>query len=150
MLSFSVERRRKNTSGTPCEPVSSAPRRVVPAVGFCVGGPIYSERRAGLAARWVVSAARPQLRFGEPCRFRPPWSATCCDRPCSARCGAIRRLFFRERRMPRLLAEYAPGASKHLLESCSLAAFPLLICGTQIGRLKTVTVRLLRPESAYQ
>ena len=39
-------------------------RRVVPAVGFCVGGPIYSERRAGLAARRVVSAARPQLRFG--------------------------------------------------------------------------------------
>jgi hypothetical protein len=49
-----------------------------------------------------------------------------------------------------LLAEYAPGASKHLLELCSLADFPLLICGTQIGRLKTVAVRLLRPESACQ
>jgi hypothetical protein len=56
----------------------------------------------------------------------------------------------RERRMLRLLAEYAPGASKHLLELCSLADFPLLICGTQIGRLKTVAVRLLRPESACQ
>ena len=56
-----------------------------------VEAPIYSERRAGPTARLAVSAARVHLGFGLPCRPRPPWSAACCDRPCSARCGAIRR-----------------------------------------------------------
>jgi hypothetical protein len=40
----------------------------------------------------------------------------------------------RETRMPRFLDDSAPGASRRLSESFSLAGFPLLICRIQIGR----------------
>ena len=124
-------------------------RRVVPAVGFCVGGPIYPSDAPG----WpLVGWFRLRGRSFDLAALSVP-AAMVCNMLRSTLLSALRgnsSTLLRERRMPRLLAEYAPGASKHLLELCSLADFPLLICGTQIGRLKTVAVRLLRPESAYQ
>jgi hypothetical protein len=36
--------------------------------------------------------------------------------------------------MPRFLAEFAPGASKHPLGSCSFSWSPLPLLGSQIGR----------------
>jgi hypothetical protein len=38
--------------------------------------------------------------------------------------------------MPHFLAEFAPGASRHLLESFSLVGLPLLICGARLNGLR--------------
>jgi hypothetical protein len=60
-----------------------------------VGKVIVSERPAGRAARRAASVLGTHLPVAagrQPFQTRAQWSATCCDRLCSGRCGAMRRV----------------------------------------------------------